>query len=195
MSDMGAETIIVRSLTDSDFGIFTAHRKSTRSKQRAIAVTSPIARTLLSSQLYDSGGTEMDVICAYGGIFNRERRHLGKVGKNWRLGGRKLEGSRFGFLDSKDFVVIRSVRDNDGSRPVLMTFVGRQMERLLHAGIGASIGPQFRDSVALIDSKNDLFPALAGIFASVPPGVLLTDQAITVFGDDDLALHSTGSDG
>lgn len=171
------EIIIVRSLAESDLGIFSAHRLSSTSKQRAIAMTTPAATELLSERLFDLGGTEMDVICVYAGSSTRELRHLGKVTKNWRLGGHKITTSACAFLDSKDFVLLRSVKGNDGDRPVLMTFVGRQRERLLHAGIVASLENCFRNSVAVVASGSETFDALSAAFPDIPAELAIRSPA------------------
>lgn len=168
MSAAGGEIIVVRSLAESDLGLFKAHRSSATSKQRAIAMTTPAAREMLSPALYSAKGTRMDVICVYAGYGARELRHLGKVGKNWRLGGRKIEAGACGLLDSRDFVLLRSVGHNDGSRPIVMTFVGRQRERLLHAGVVASLADEFRDGVAVVRQGTDNFDALAVAFPPIP---------------------------
>ncbi|MDX8526996.1 hypothetical protein RFM68_21065 [Mesorhizobium sp. MSK_1335] len=185
--------IIVRSMTESDLGIFSAHRVHATSKQRAIALTAPAVRVLLSSRLYAEQVSSMDVICVYGQSGTRELRHIGKVGKNWRLGGRKIEAGACAFLDSKDFVLIRTVARNDGNLPLLMTFVGRQRERLLHAGIVASLAGRFTDSTAILEQGTDTFEALAGAFPSIEPSL-----AVGLAGDtemDDTPTWATGSDG
>lgn len=168
MSSGGCEIIVVRSLAESDLGIFKARRSSATSKQRAIAMTTPAARELLAPELYAANGMRMDVICVYAGHGTRELRHLGKVGKNWRLGGKKIDAGACGLLDSRDFVLLRTVGHNDGSRPIVMTFVGRQHERLLHAGIVASLEDDFRDGVAVVRQGTDHFDALAVAFPPVP---------------------------
>lgn len=167
------EVIVVRSLADSDLGIFGAHRASATSKQRAIALTTPIARALLSPRLYAEKGARMDVICVYGRHGTRELRHIGKVGKNWRLGGRKIEFNACALLDSKDFVLIRSSAHNDGDLPILMTFVGRQHQPLVHAGIVASLDGLFADSVALVTPDSPRFAALAEAFPAVPASIAI----------------------
>ena len=187
------EVIVVRSLAESDLGIFSMHRLAATSKQRAIALTTPVAKRLLSERLFAAGGTDFDLICVYGGYGNREFRNLGKVGKNWRLGGRKITANVCAFLDSKDFVLLRSVAGNDGDVPILMTFIGRQRERLLHAGIVASLKDDFRDSVAVVDEGTDAFTALSAAFPAVP-----ADLAVGVpLADEDAGLPDqvAGSDG
>lgn len=168
MSSGGGEIIVVRSLAESDLGIFKAHRSSATSKQRAIAMTTPAAKELLAPGLYAAKGMRMDVICVYAGYGARELRHLGKVGKNWRLGGRKIEAGACGLLDSRDFMLLRTVGHNDGGRPIVTTFVGRQRERLLHAGIVASLEGDFRDGVTIVRQGTDDFDALAMVFPPVP---------------------------
>ncbi|WP_374423212.1 hypothetical protein [Paracoccus sp. (in: a-proteobacteria)] len=186
------EIIIVRSLAESDLGIFSMHRLSATSKQRAIALTTPVARKLLSDRLFTTGGADLDVICVYGGYGNRELRNIRKVGKNWRLGGRKITAGGCAFLDSKDFVLLRSVAGNDGDHPILMTFIGRQRERLLHAGIVASLTNSFQSSVAVVTAELDAFAALSAAFPSVP-----ADLAVAApFVDEDSASpdRAAGSD-
>ncbi|WP_296104700.1 hypothetical protein [uncultured Agrobacterium sp.] len=187
------EIIVVRSLAESDLGIFSMHRLSAKSKQRAIALTTPVAQRLLSKRLFTIGTADLDLICVYGGYGSREIRKIGKVGKNWRLGGRKITASACAFLDSKDFVLLRSVAGNDGNAPVLMTFIGRQRERLLHAGIVASLGDSFRDSVAVVAMGTETFTALGAAFPPVP-----ADLAVRLLmADDGAALEDqvVGSDG
>lgn len=167
------EIIIARSLAESDLGIFSMHRLSARSKQRAIALTTPVARRLLSERLFLAGGDDLEFICVYGGYGNRELRNIGKVGKNWRLGGRKITANACAFLDSKDFVLLRSVAGNDCDHPILMTFVGRQRERLLHAGIVASLADDFRDSVAVATAGSEAFKALSAAFPPVPADLVV----------------------
>lgn len=178
------EIIVVRSLAESDLGIFSMHRLSATSKQRAIALTTPVAKRLLSASLFAAGGADFDVICVYGGYANRELRNIGKVGKNWRLGGRKITANGCAFLDSKDFVLLRSVSGNEADAPILMTFVGRQRERLLHAGIVASLKDGFRDSVVVVTAGTDAFTALSAAFPAVPAdlavGVPLPDDETPV---------------
>lgn len=178
------EIIVVRSLAESDLGIFSMHRLSATSKQRAIALTTPVASRLLSERLFKAGGGALDLICIYGGYGNRELRNIGKVGKNWRLGGRKITANGCAFLDSKDFVLLRSVAGNDGDAPILMTFIGRQRERLLHAGIVASLRDDFRASVAVVTAGTDAFIALSAVFPPVP-----ADLAVGLpLADEDAAL-------
>lgn len=187
------EIIVVRSLAESDLGIFSMHRLSATSKQRAIALTTPVARRLLSDRLFAAGGADLDLICVYGAYGNRELRHIGKVNKNWRLGGHKITGNACAFLDSKDFVLLRSVAGNDGDRPILMTFIGRQRERLLHAGIVASLAGDFHNSVAVVTAGSDAFAALSAAFPAVP-----ADLAVSApFNEDDTAPldQAVGSDG
>ena len=181
-----SEIIIVRSLAESDLGLFSSHRTYATSKQRAIALTSPAAKMLLSPRLHADRSAEFDVICVYGAAATREPRHLGKVGKNWRLGGRKLVGSEFAFLDSRDFMLLRSVSNNGSDKPMMMTFIGRQRERLLHAGIVASIGDQLRDGVAVVHKSRDAFDALAAAFPSVPAHLALGPTREGLSDDGDL---------
>lgn len=165
------ELIIARSLTDSDMGLFAAHRRAATSKQRAIALTSPAAEELLHPSVFAAKGGEFDCICLYGQVTNRELRLINKADKNWRLGGRKIAGKEFADLDSKDFALIRSVRHNDGSSPVLLTFVGRRSQRLIQAGLVATLSASLHQSVAVFHEMSDEFNVVAGLFPAVPAKV------------------------
>ena len=160
-ADSGQEIIIVRSLTDSDFGLFASHRAYATSKQRAIQINAPVARVLLSPEVYERRqGVEVDCLCVFGEIRIHQARHIGKSHKNWRLGGHKIEGEAFSRLDSKDFVLIRSIAGNDGSSPILMTFIGKQTDRVVHAGIVAIIGADLRGSMVFYWDDEPGFKAL-----------------------------------
>ena len=167
----GRELIIVRSLADSDMGIFAEHRRAARSKQRAIALTTPAAKELLNPSLFAQGGGDMDCICMFASVIHRDRRHVGKVGKNWRLGGRQIVGKPFAALDSKDFALIRSVRQNDGSSPIIMTFIGRHAQRFVQAGLVATLASALKQSVAMFADDDPVFTELAELFPPVPARV------------------------
>jgi len=168
MASRRREIIVVRSLAESDLGLFSEHRKSATSKQRAIALTTPVARQLLSTALFNAGGADMDCICVFGTVSSREPRNVGKVGKNWRLGGHQLTGREFAELDSKDFILLRSVEQNDGTQPLMLTFVGRHAQSVLHAGVVAIVSGALRQSVAIYGERSPAFAGLAALFPSVP---------------------------
>jgi len=78
---MSKEIIIVRALTDSDMGLFRAHRKETKSRQRAIALTAPAAERLLHPDVISARGREFDCICLFGSAMNREFRKIPQGGQ------------------------------------------------------------------------------------------------------------------
>jgi hypothetical protein len=157
----GRELIVVRSLTDSDLGLFAAHRAAAKSKQRAININSEIARQLLSADVYARQGTELECIYAFGKVRVSGRRYFGKVHKNWRLGGKKIEGDAFSKLDSKDFLLIRSRAGNDGSFPLFATLISKRVDRVVHAGIAAIVGAQLKDSMIVYSDGDAGFADLA----------------------------------
>jgi hypothetical protein len=152
-------------------GLFSAHRKATTSKQRAIALTALAADQLLHPSVFKAKGAEFDCICVFGRMTNRESRIINKGGKNWRLGGRQLAGEEFADLDSKDFALIRSVRHNDGSSPILLTFVGRRSHRFVQAGLAITFENQLYQSVAIFQDDSTEFETLAELFPPVPARV------------------------
>jgi len=161
MADDGRGIIIVRSLAESDLGLFAAHRKSATSKQRAININADMARRLLAPEIFDRGGADLNCICIYNGAVIREPRRLGKSGKNWRLGGKKIEGAAFAELDCKDLVLIRTVAANDSTQPVTIVFISKKRHRVIHAGLAAIVERQLDGSMAAFDEGDSHFSDLS----------------------------------
>ena len=168
MSAVKIEIIVVRSLTESDLGLFAAHRAAAKSKQRALNINSDMARLMLSTRAFESGGADLKCICKYGDHEVREVRRFGKPGKNWRLGGKKLEGSLFADLDSKDISLIRTAANNDGEDPVTIIFVSKKQDRVLHAGLVAIVERHLDRSMAAFTNSDTQFPDLAKYCESSP---------------------------
>ena len=155
------EIIVVRSLTDSDLGIFAAHRQYIASKQRAVNINAPTAKMILSPQLFEREDSLLDCITVFGDITVRKMRSFKKVHKNWRLGGDKLDGNEFSKLDSKDFILIRTVAGNDGTHPVAITFVGKKTDQIVHAGIAAILEKRLDRSMAVVVEQEEDFVAMS----------------------------------
>lgn len=143
------ELIVVRSLTESDLGLFAAHRPTTRSKQRAININSGVAKQMLSSDCFEKGGGQMKCICIFDNIRIQEFRHFGKIKKNWRLGGNMIRGKQFSHLGPKDFVLIHTIAGNDGTSPITLTFISRKTNRVVHAGLAAIVEKTLNQSMAV----------------------------------------------
>lgn len=159
--------IVVRSLKDSDLGLFAAHRSHTASKQRALNINAPIAQQMLSGVLYVIGKTDLECICTFQGIQEVSKRHFGKVGKNWRLGGKKLEGDTFLSVNSCDFALIRSVNGNDGNSPIYLTFVTRKMDQNDHIDVAEKIGTRLDQSMAVFTQGTEEFSMLERFFPPI----------------------------
>jgi hypothetical protein len=177
--DAAPEIIVVRSLVESDLGLFAAHRAAAKSKQRALNVNADIARRLLSKEAFDAGGANLNCVCAYGDVVVRESRRLGKSSKNWRLGGHKIEGNAFAELDCKDLALIRTRAGNDGTQPVTIVFISKARDRVVHAGLAAILERQLDGSMAAFEEGDTQFNDLAVHCAAIPwddpsPSVKLT---------------------
>jgi len=81
MMEPDNELIIVRSLTDSDLGLFAAHRPVLLSKQRALNINAIFARRLLSPELYAAKGAKMRCCILFGDTELTSERHFGKAAK------------------------------------------------------------------------------------------------------------------
>lgn len=161
MASVGHEIIVVRSLMDSDLGLFAAHRSHTASKQRALNINVDIARMLLSEALFEEGGAELQCVVRYGKTVVREPRHLVKSGKNWRLGGRKIEGAVFGTLESNDFALIRTRTLNAGDVPLSVAFISQRTDSKAHAAVSEIVGPALSQSMATYVASDADFSRLS----------------------------------
>lgn len=158
---MSGEIIVVRSLTESDLGLFAAHRAAATSKQRAIQMNVPVVRRLLSDEAFARGEVELSSTCAFGDTVNHDDRWLGKTGKNWRLGGNQIKGEVFAQLDCKDFLLLRSKAGNNGDTPITITFISRSTDRLLHAGLVAIVEKTLSSSMSVFEEADALFSSIA----------------------------------
>jgi hypothetical protein len=158
------ELIVIRSLAESDLGVFSAHRPAVASKQRAFNINARIVRQMLSPPVFDAGGADFDCPCAFKSRSTTEMRPLKKSSKNWRLGGAKFEWPEFKELGCKDFLLIRSVEWNDGKYPLALSFVTKKNQRVAHAGLADKAS--FTHSMAAIVVGTPL----AGLVAKYCPG-------------------------
>ncbi|MGE3476437.1 MAG: hypothetical protein AB7H70_11585 [Rhodospirillaceae bacterium] len=170
MTKRQREMIVVRSLKESDLGIFAAHRSSATSKQRAININADIAAKLLSASLFRAKGTSLECFCTFRDAENISRRDLSKVHKNWRLGGNKLEGKEFAIIDSLDFALIRSMEANSGSYPISMTFIARGTRPVMHSRIAALVASRLKQSMAVYTESEQEFRFLASLCPIAPTG-------------------------
>ncbi len=161
------EIIIVRSLTDSDLGLFAVQRPSIASKQRAININAKIAERLLCKEKFEENEALLTCRIIFDNVDEESVRLIGKGGKNWRLGGNKIEGDAFSHLDSRDFVLIRSVEKNDGTSLVTMLFISRSIQRAKHAKVGLLTRDSMKDSMALYLEGSAGFDDLAMMFPAV----------------------------
>ncbi|MEY9419409.1 hypothetical protein ABIF69_005851 [Bradyrhizobium japonicum] len=168
MAKRQREIIAVRSLTGSDLGIFAAHRDAATSKQRAININTRVAARLISASAFKSGGLMLDCFCTFRDTEDRSSRHLGKVHKNWRLGGNKLEGKEFAVIDNLDFVLIRSFEANNGSAPVSIAFVSRSNQPAMHSRIAKMIASRLKQSMAVFEEGDEEFRMLSSLCPLAP---------------------------
>jgi hypothetical protein len=163
------EMIIVRSLTESDLGLFAALRPTTTSKQRALNINSTVAQRLFSPEVLRLEGVNLECRIIFGEFTADATRHFGKSHKNWRLGGNKIEGPDFASLDSRDFALIRSVEQNDGSSPLTILFISKTEQRLKHAAIARLMEYTMKNSMAVFDAESTGFRDLAIMFPERKP--------------------------
>lgn len=169
MTKRRAEIIAVRSLQGSDLGLFAAHRAAATSKQRAIQINGSIAARILSAAKYRARNCMLDCFCTFRDIEVRSQRPLYRSQKNWRLGGKKLEGKDFAVIDNLDFILIRSVELNDGSLPVSITFIARATRPKMHARISSIVTPHLKHNMAVYGEGDKDFRMLASMCPLAPP--------------------------
>lgn len=154
------QILVVRSLRESDLGLFAAHRAAETSRQRAINLNSDIIQELLSDDVVEAGQVTLPVIIRFGEDEFEDDRLIKRTQKNWRLGGNKIENKGFADLDADDFLLLRSRPKNDGSSPIFISFIARKHDRVIHAGIGAIVDRKLRGSMALLRSSDPHYSSL-----------------------------------
>lgn len=166
---MPGEIICIRRLTRSDLGWFAAHRGTAASKQRAVNINADVAQQLVSPAAWNAGGLDVLCRCIWPGAEHEQTRSLWKVGKNWRLGGPKLEGASFGDVREGDFFVLRSAAGNDGSSAMTLTFVAAATEPERHAQMVMRWGAKLSANMLAAGSNSIDFNYLAAML--VPSAV------------------------
>lgn len=161
MGDRQDQILIIRSLRESDLGLFAEHRAHETSRQRALNINSDIISELLSSDAIRAGELSVRVRMTFGDISFEDVRPIKKTGKNWRLGGHKIVGKAFAELDAADFMILRSVRQNPGDHPITVSFISRTRQPVIHAGIGNIVQRNLKSSMALYSDTSSHFSALA----------------------------------
>ena len=154
------EIICIRTLTISDLGWFAVHRPTTASKQRAANINADIAIRLLSSRAVNAGGVELTCRCLYPGGEHTEKRNLWKVGKNWRLGGPKLEGDVFRNVREGDFLLLRSPIHNDGGKEVSLNFISAAGDADTHQWLMQREPDLQSGSMTAVVTGSEVFKAL-----------------------------------
>jgi hypothetical protein len=145
------ELIVIRSLADSDLGLFEAQRGRVRSKQRAVNINAVIARQMLDAERFAAGEVSVDCALVYRGRIVNGPRPLRKVHKNWRLGGNRVTGKEFAHLRPGDFLIMRCRAENDGSKPVWISLVSLAEEPVDHRGVSLIIKDRLQDGMAVFD--------------------------------------------
>lgn len=154
------EIICIRALTSSDLGWFAVHRPTTASKQRAVNINADIAARLLSSRAFEAGGVELSCKCLYPGAEHKEKRRLWKVGKNWRLGGPKLEGEAFQEVREGDFLLLRSPLRNDGDKEISFSFISAAVDPETHKWLTQCEPVLETESMVAVAMGTEAFKAL-----------------------------------
>ena len=155
------EILIVRSLKESDLGLFAEHRASETSRQRAINLNADLISELLSEDGITAGELTVDVSFQLDDLKFSDKRPIKRTGKNWRLGGNKIVGKAFDKLDAADFMLLRSRVRNDGSHPMSITFIARRTQPVIHAGIANIVERKLKGSMTAFEQSDAQFRSLA----------------------------------
>src|SRR5262249_33460864 len=118
--------VFLRRLTESDLGLFAACRPKIQSKQRAININAAIAEAMLPRDARRRGEIQLFTKRFPSGPL--ETRLLKKTHKNWRLGGRKIEGGEFACLAPDDWFIPRYEVDDDRNVSLTWRTVSRSSD-------------------------------------------------------------------
>lgn len=158
MSTDEQESIIVRQLTSSDLGWFAELRDRglVASKQRAINFNAPIIANLLPPQILASGEVHLKATCLHPAAPNEEDRILKKVGKNWRLGGRKVPGEVFLNARPGDFFICRLRVGQAPPFEMAWTVIFKKLDSRFHDSLSKLLAPHLTSRMAAFSGTSTL---------------------------------------
>ncbi len=172
MSARDGNAIIIRELTSSDLGWFAEPQDSGRvaSKQRAINFNAAVVAAILPRALQDAQEVKVRARCLRAEALHVEDRPLAKVGKNWRLGGRKVRGEIFGKAQPGDLFICQLNLDGKQPFDLSWTVVMQATDPTQHAALAGKLAPRLKDGMTLFsDDDNNLVTLFASLLAAAPP--------------------------
>jgi hypothetical protein len=156
MKSPNKEFILLRKLTSSDLGWFAEPRDQglVKSKQRAINFNASIVAKFLSPTLIKSGKVFFNAKCLLPECENEEVRILSKVGKNWRLGGRKVPGGIFLNTREGDLIIFKISLNDEQPYQMTWTVLFQEQNAESYTSICEKYSSYFIDGMTILSSAN-----------------------------------------
>lgn len=152
--------IVVRELATSDLGWFAAKRPFIKSKQRAININARVMELLVGPT---EEGFLVTATCTHPRARHTEERALGRVHKNWRLGGRQVVGDVFAQVAEGDLFVASVTLKHGRPTAILWTVVMGEAEPAAFARTARVVRQITADRMAVLEEGSEGFAALSAV--------------------------------
>lgn len=168
MNGDGREVLILRQLSSSDLGWFAELRDRglVASKQRAINFNANIIIEILPPEIVGRGEVMINAKCVHPGAPGEENRILKKVGKNWRLGGRKVQGDVFLKTKPGDFFLARLRIPPRPPYEMDWTVINQDLDEESHRKMSAHFGSRLSGRMTFIPGDDTNATELSNLLAA-----------------------------
>lgn len=168
MNGDGKEVIILRQLSSSDLGWFAELRDRglVASKQRAINFNANIITQILPPEIVDRGEVIISANCVHPGALGEESRILKKVGKNWRLGGRKVKGDVFLKTKPDDFFLARLRIPPQPPYEMDWTVIAQELDEESHRKMSTHFGSRLSGRMTFVPGDDASATELSNLLAA-----------------------------
>lgn len=154
--------LFLRQLTESDLGLFAACRPHVASKQRAININAPVAEAILPRDARRRG--EAILATRYGRNGGIIERPLKLTQKNWRLGGPKIEGAKFGSLSADDWFIAQYEVGVDSEISLVWQTIGKAEQPDLWKHVEQLFGQRLINGMTHLSETHPDYDLLDAIF-------------------------------
>ncbi|MGA3267416.1 MAG: hypothetical protein ABSE16_11400 [Verrucomicrobiota bacterium] len=168
MNTDGREILILRQLSSSDLGWFAELRNKglVVSKQRAINFNADIITEILPPDIVGRGEVMINAKCIHPGAPGEESRILKKVGKNWRLGGRKVKGDVFLRTKPGDFFLARLRIPPQPPYEMDWTVIAQDLDQENHSKMSTHFGSRLSGRMTFLEGDDTNAIELSNLLAA-----------------------------
>lgn len=168
VNGQGKEVMLLRQLSSSDLGWFAELRDRglVASKQRAINFNASIIAEILPTDVVGRGEVIISAKCVHPSAPAEENRILKKVGKNWRLGGKKVKGDVFLKIKPGDFFLAHLRIPSEPPFEMEWTVIAQDLDQETHQQMATRFGSRLSGRMTFLHGDDADAIELSNLLAS-----------------------------